>query len=88
MCIPKGGGGTHIIYIFFELFIHSFTFILIILTLYKRKFCDGLIILVFLLEEQILNTGLATNTTVETIIIQINIHLIMKEKFCLSVTKI
>ena len=43
---PKWGGGTTII-IFKKLFIHSFNFILIILSLYRRKFCDGHIILIF-----------------------------------------
>ena len=43
----SGGGGTDIIYIF-KLFIYSFTFILITVPLYRRKFCDDHIILVFL----------------------------------------
>ena len=42
---PKGGGRTDETY-FLKLFFHSFTFILIIVPLYGRKFCDGHIILV------------------------------------------
>ena len=40
------GGGTDITY-FFYLFIHSYTCILITVPLYRRKFCDGHIILVY-----------------------------------------
>ena len=46
VCIPKGG--TDIIY-FFQLFIYSFTFILIIIPLHRRKF--GHIILVFFSDK-------------------------------------
>ena len=52
---PKGGGAD--VTYFFLLFIHSFTSILITVPLYRRKFCDGHIILVFfsfhLLKNQI-----------------------------------
>ena len=41
---PQRGG--LMLHIFLKLFTHSFTFILIIVPLYRRKFCDGLIILV------------------------------------------
>ena len=41
---PKGGRGRTYI---FKLLIHSVTFILIIFLIYRRKFCDGHIILVF-----------------------------------------
>ena len=35
---------------FFKLFVHSVTFILIIFLLYRRKFCDGHIILVYIMS--------------------------------------
>ena len=41
---PQRGG--YDVTCFFNLFIHSFTFILIIVPLYRRNFCDGHIILV------------------------------------------
>ena len=41
----KGGGLTK--HIFFSLFIHSFTCILITVPFYRRKFCDGHIIIVY-----------------------------------------
>ena len=44
-------GGTYITY-FFKLFIHSFTFILIIVPLCRKKICDGHKILVLNLKEQ------------------------------------
>ena len=42
---PKGGGLTY----FLKLFFHWVTFILIIFLLYRRKFCDSHIILVYFL---------------------------------------